>query len=118
MVERYLLFDSGCGRCTKLAYEIEQESEGWLAARSLRDPAIRVLLEQARPDWRWQPTLLEIENGKVRVATGIALTAKIVKGLGVRRAMRVAKLVQQATPELNRASDDGRRPSLYWDCLP
>ncbi len=51
-VHRYLLFDSGCACCTKLAQDIERETGGWVRARSLRDAEMHVLLNCARPGWR------------------------------------------------------------------
>ena len=35
-MQRYLLFDSGCSKCTEIAREVEQATHGWLEARSLR----------------------------------------------------------------------------------
>lgn len=37
----YLIFGSGCSVCTEIACSIEQETEGLLTARSLRDPEIQ-----------------------------------------------------------------------------
>ena len=108
-MKRYLLFDSGCNLCTRLAQDIEKESEGWLVARSLRDPEMHALLEEARPDWRWQPTLLEVQDDNINVVTGVALTTKIVQELGVRRAWRVAKLVHQANGAPNRIKQERRQ---------
>ncbi len=59
-MRRYLLFDSGCSKCTEIAQAVEQAAQGWLEARSLRDPAMQRLLDAARPDWRWEPTSLEV----------------------------------------------------------
>jgi hypothetical protein len=49
-MERYLLFDPGCSVCTELAESIEQEARGWLKAESLRKPAMRKLLKEAKPN--------------------------------------------------------------------
>lgn len=95
-MERYLLFDSGCNVCTKLAHDIEQEAGDWLAARSLRDLKMQALLSQVKPNWQWQPTLLEIEGEQIRIFTGYALASKIALGLGIRRTWHVAQLVNQA----------------------
>ncbi len=46
---RYLLFDSGCSKCMEIARDVEQATQGWLEARSLRDPGMQSLLAQARP---------------------------------------------------------------------
>ena len=65
---RYLLFDSGCSTCSTLAKGIARESGGLLVMRSLRDPRMQALLEQARPDWQWEPTLLEVDGEDVRAS--------------------------------------------------
>lgn len=108
-MERYLLFDSGCGRCTQIAKDIAVESDGWLQARSLRDEEMQALLKESNPNWHWQPTLVEIEKGgEIEIATGVRLMAKIVMGLGVQRAWRIAKLLQAASqPQRHVTSPDG-----------
>jgi predicted DCC family thiol-disulfide oxidoreductase YuxK len=95
MRQRYLLFDSGCSVCTRLAEDIERASDGWLAARSLRDPDVKTLLDAAQPGWRWEPTLLEVTDGRPRVFTGIAMRARMALGLGPRRAWRVLQVMQR-----------------------
>ncbi len=96
MVTRYLLFDSACTTCSKLARAIEQETGGWLTARSLREGAMQTLLEGARPGWRWEPTLLEVDGAHARAYTGAALRVKLLLGVGPRRTWRVAQLIQRA----------------------
>lgn len=93
---RYLLFDSGCPVCTGLAREIEHRSDDHLVIRSLHDPTIQALLDQAKPGWSWEPTLLEVEGEQARAFTGIGLRVRMVKMLGPRRAWRVAQLVAQS----------------------
>lgn len=96
-MRRTLLFDSGCALCTGVAHTIEREAGGWLVARSLHDPDIRALLDRTRPGWVWEPVLLEEEGDAARLFTGTALRARMVAGLGPRRALRVARLVHRAT---------------------
>lgn len=93
-MERYLLFDSESGTCTKLAQEIAHETEGWLVGRSLRDPEMQRLLEQARPHWRWEPTLLECDGNAVHVFTRLQLQTRLALGVGPARAWRVAQIVK------------------------
>ncbi len=95
-MERFLLFDSGCSLCSGLARDIERESGGRLVARSLREPEMKALLDRARPGWHWEPTLLEVEVDRVRAFTGLAMRTQLVNGLGLRRAWRLAQLVQRA----------------------
>ncbi|WP_448605331.1 hypothetical protein [Thermoflexus hugenholtzii] len=93
MTERYLLFDSGCAVCTALAREVEALSGGRLGVRSLREPEVQALLNQACPGWRWEPMLVEIEGERVRVWAGLSLRARLVQVLGPIRALRVAQTV-------------------------
>lgn len=109
---RYLLFDAGCNVCLKLARNIERIAEGWLIARSLGDRSMQALLKESKPGWRWEPTLLEIANEDVRVFTGPALAAKIIMGLGLRRASRIARLMHQAQASPQDKIDAGRRRFL------
>lgn len=96
-MHRYLLFDSGCTICAQLARMVEQEAAGWLAARSLRDQEMQALLTEAKPGWRWEPTLLEVEGGRARVYTGVGMRARLGIKLGPRRAFAVARLLRQYT---------------------
>jgi predicted DCC family thiol-disulfide oxidoreductase YuxK len=95
-VSRYLLFDSGCSVCTGLAQDVERESDGRLAILSLRDPRVQSLLGKAKPGWRWEPTLCEVEGEKTRVSTGIAMRTRMLAILGPHRTWKVARLVARA----------------------
>ena len=59
-MERFLLFDAGCVLCSQLARSIEQESNGWLNVRGLREPAMQSLLDRANVPYQWKPTLIEV----------------------------------------------------------
>jgi hypothetical protein len=72
---------------------VETLSGGRLEVRSLRDPEVRALLDRARPGWRWEPMLLEIEGEHIRVFTGLAMRWRLVQLLGPVRALRVAQVV-------------------------
>ncbi len=93
--KRYLLFDSGCSECTEIAQSVEKETEGWLSARSLQDRDVQKLLSETRPDWKWEPTLLEVDGQKPQVFTGLAMKTRMLVGLGPRRARRVAKIARR-----------------------
>lgn len=95
-MERFLLFDSGCSLCTELAKAIERETDGRLKARSLREPEVKVLLDRAQPNWRWEPTLLEVDGERVRAFTGLAMRTRLLMKLGLKRTWRIAKLAHQA----------------------
>jgi hypothetical protein len=55
-----LLIDATCQGCSQLALEIELESDWRVCVHSLHEPTIQAWLNQARPGWRWEPTLLEV----------------------------------------------------------
>ena len=93
MTERWLLYDAGCSVCAALAREVETLSGGRPRVRSLRDPAVQALLDRARPGWRWEPMLLEVEGERVRVLAGLAMQARLVQVLGPVRALQVAQAV-------------------------
>lgn len=97
--KRYLLFDSGCSECTEIAHAVEQETEGWLTARSLHEPEVQELLSKARPDWKWEPTLLEVDRDKITASTGFNLKTRMLIGLGPRKAARVSKIVRRESTQ-------------------
>ncbi|UER55195.1 hypothetical protein HJG43_12310 [Kineosporiaceae bacterium SCSIO 59966] len=69
------------------------------------------ILDKADPDWKWRPTLLLIEDDRVRIVQGATLLSRIAIGIGPRQAMRIASLVgEQSTPA--DASSPGRRTFL------
>lgn len=92
-MRHYLLFDSSCAKCARIAGEVERVSGGWLEARSLRDPAVQTLLNEATPSWRWRPMVLEVKHDHIRVYAGIAMGKYLVKKLGIRRSLQLARLV-------------------------
>jgi len=96
-MKRYLLFDSGCSLCTEVARRVEEAAGGWLEAWSLRDPEMRALLDRAKPGWKWEPTLVEVDRDEVRVYQGLGMRVRMVRGLGVRKSLAVAKEVQKAS---------------------
>lgn len=112
---RYLLFDSTCEQCTKLAQAIGHETNGWLTTRSLSDCGIQKLLHRTNPAWRWRPTLLEVEGEQLRAFTGFGMGWRLVTGLGPRQAWRVAKLAWESgalSSALNQTSHRSRRRFL------
>lgn len=90
---RYLLFDSGCALCTRLAAEVEAEAGGRLAARDLRDPAAQALLSQAKAAPRWEPAVLEEYRGRVRVWYGLRMRLRLLWWLGPAAAWRVLRRI-------------------------
>ena len=109
-MKRYLLFDSGCCQCSKIAKAIEQEAGGKLTIRSLRDPAVKELLDREHPGWNWEPMLVEEKDDQVRVYAGGAMSRRLVWVLGPRRALRILKIItSKGVQEPVSPQDAGRR---------
>lgn len=100
-MERYLLFDSGCGRCSALASDVARVADGKLEARSLREPGMQAFLEEARPNWRWEPTLLEVRDGMARAYTRSAMARRLVTTLGPRRGFQIARIVASSPASIS-----------------
>lgn len=94
-MKHFLLFDSGCSLCTGLAQAVERASDGLLTAKSLRDQEMQSLLSQVRPDWKYKPTLLEIQGDHTAAFTGIAMRVRLLAILGPQRTYRVANVVRR-----------------------
>ncbi len=104
MAERWLLYDAGCSVCAALAREVEALSGGRLRVRSLRDPEVQALLDRARPGWRWEPMLVEVEGERMQVLAGLSM-----------RAPRASQVVSRfGDPMLeSRSGGDGSSPTFY-----
>jgi hypothetical protein len=90
-MQRFLLFDSGCAVCSSVAEQVEQDAGGWLQVRDLNDPEMRQLLDQHYPTRVFRPTLVVVDGEKARMFTGPALSVRLVAGIGMRRAARIAR---------------------------
>jgi|GEM_PF-934907 len=112
-----LLFDSACSVCSYLAQEIERETGGVLPARGLGRPEVQAWLEQARPGWRWEPTLLEVDGDHPRAFTGLGMAFRLVQVLGLRRAWRVARLVQRVSVPATGVHEERRQFLRYSGSL-
>ena len=110
-MERYLLFNPGCTLCTQVTQAVEREADGWLSGRSLHDPQMQMLLKKARPNARWEPTLLEVNGEQVRAFTGVALELQLALGLGPQRCWQILRLIDQAALSRNNA-ESARRTFL------
>ena len=112
-MKRYLLFDSGCCQCSKIAKAIEQEAGGKLTIRSLRDPAVKELLDRERPGWKWEPMLVEEKDDQVRVYADGAMSRRLLVVLGPRRAWKILGFVTNLeNPTESPSADQGRRGFL------
>lgn len=62
----YLLFDSGCTKCSNLARQIEELSSNALTIKSLRDAEVQATLTQVKSKWEWEPMLMhQLEDGNI-----------------------------------------------------
>jgi hypothetical protein len=111
--KRWLLFDSACSVCRQLAQEIERETGGVVTARSLRTPQVQAMLDQARPGWRWEPTLLEVGEDHLRAFTGLGMAFRLVRILGLRRAWQVERLAYRALAPTARMHKERRQFLRY-----
>jgi hypothetical protein len=115
-----LLFDSACSACSVLAREVERVTEGLLVARSLHESEVQAWLNQARPGWHWEPMLLEVDRERPRAFRGLGMAFRLVRMLGLRRAGRVARLVQRAPVPTARMHQERRQflrssgGMLFW----
>lgn len=105
---RYLLYDSGCGACTRIAETVEREGKGLVTARSLRDPEIQALLQGAA-NWRWEPMLLEASDRSIRVWRGLGIGLRLSIMVGPRRAFRIARIAMRERTRLTGVSSERRR---------
>lgn len=87
-------FDAGCMACSDLAKQIEKAVNEKLEIRSLYDPQMKHWRSQAiGEDAPWAPTLIEIENGKVRAWTGMQMAAHLSFSLGLTGTWRVLRVL-------------------------
>ncbi|GII93333.1 hypothetical protein [Sinosporangium siamense] len=112
-MKRYLLFDDGCHVCASTAKGVEEDSGYWLVARSLRDPHMKTLLDTHKPGWKHRPTLVEDDGTHIRVSTGLAMSARLTAGVGLRRTARIARRVaRRFARETSAPAAEGRRDAL------
>lgn len=95
-MKHYLLFNSNCELCSKIAMELEKESDQWLEIRSLNDPTIKDYLNNNHPNWLWEPMILLQDNeGKRKLITGVSMKLFLTRELGIKKALRIIRLIHQ-----------------------
>lgn len=52
-------------------------------------------LNKADPDWRWEPTLMAVTDQDVRISTGPSMRLALVRLLGFRKALHVARIIRR-----------------------
>lgn len=111
----YLLFDSGCSVCTQIAKEVEDETSGKVTHRSLREPQVQKMLQTIKPDWQWEPMLLQTdENDQPRnLFCGLKMKLQFTRLLGIGKALYLyKKLRPQITTAQNSKIKQERRHFL------
>jgi len=106
--KRYLLFDSSCSECTRVAESFREISDDWLGIKSLHSDKIKSLLNEHHPNWKWEPQIIEFINDKVKVHSGIGMQFYILKGLGLRKSIRLSRVLKS----VNLQNVSGRRRFL------
>lgn len=110
-MERYLLFDSSCTKCSQIARAVEQICSGWCAARSLHEPSMQELLGKTNSRWKWEPTLIEVQGASVRNFRGITLRIYLLRALGPKKTWNLLQAMSQTfIPSV--PVEDGRRHLL------
>lgn len=92
----YLLFDASCSLCSDLAGDVERASDHKLVTKSLYDRDALELLKRARPNYKFEPTLLQVKGDKVRAFTGMKMRAQMVTFLNPLQLLKIARIVQKA----------------------
>lgn len=88
-MQRWLLFDGSCAKCSAIATHIHSSIPRKLEAMSLGDDRAHRLLDAANPDWTWEPALVEQRGTTIKAYRGRALVVRLSILLGPVRAWRV-----------------------------
>jgi hypothetical protein len=111
-----LAFDAGCVACSRMAQRVQAVTGTAVQVRGLSEPAVRQWRERALgPAAPWAPTLLAVAGEQVRAWTGAALSVRLARLLGARRAVRVVRSlaeVQGAAEVGSGGAETGRRRLL------
>jgi len=91
---RYLVFDFGCSTSAKIAAVVE-EAGGRLSVCNLHDPQAQRSLSEARPGWKWEPTLLEVAGERTFAFTGLSMKARMLLWFRPWRTARVARIFRR-----------------------
>lgn len=105
---RYLLYDHGCGLCSRTARAISDELGTWLRPLSLGDQRVQEYLTRTHPRWSWEPMILDIGQNRSRLYRGLAMRVCLLRQLGLRRSFRVVRLIVNKTGQESYADLDRR----------
>ncbi len=93
MAARWVLaFDASCGTCREVSRAVARACDGRLEVLPLSHDAVREWRAQAvGSSSQWAPTLLRVQDGRVRAWTGRAMGLALVRHLGPRGTMNVLR---------------------------
>lgn len=94
----FLIFDSGCPTCNRVALEVQKIAEDRINVLSIREPQAQRLLDQALgPGWTFAPYLVRSCGDQVQSWAGLRASARLAVLLGPQRALRVWSTVRQTS---------------------
>jgi hypothetical protein len=99
MQRSILAYDANCASCSKVAAQVASDDR--LEVKGLDDREVRQLLDEAKPGWRFRPTLISVDGDHVETFTGPSMAARLVMLIGPRKAGKVVKALGEE------ASNDG-----------
>ncbi|MDN6136028.1 MAG: hypothetical protein L0J00_01010 [Corynebacterium sp.] len=101
---RYLLFDSSCSTCSNIANQAQEVAGDWLTVCSF-DQAKHLLDDMGAAD-RSRPALVIKNDAHIQVKQGLQLTLTLISGIGMRRALKLIKLISREfqSPGISRRS--------------
>lgn len=90
--ELHLGYDASCTKCTRMAQEVEEITQGRLDVLPLSNPDMSQWRRQALGDnATWAPTLVEVSGESVRAWTGAAMGMQLRRRVGNRNTWQIAK---------------------------
>ena len=95
-MERFVVYDSLCTVCTRMADAIMDAADGKVEPLSIYDDGARSLLDRAYPSgWSFAPYLLVVDRGRVRAWTGLAFAVHLTRLIGPSSAWRVWRVAKR-----------------------
>jgi hypothetical protein len=89
----FLLFDTQCPSCTRVAKQLDRLGVRDLEVRSLHDPELAEHFASAGLPAPAGPALVRVEAGSIKVWTGFGMRMRLARLLGFRRATAIVGLV-------------------------
>lgn len=93
MTRRTLFYDGGCVSCAAAAQAAEEQGNGWLTIRSLRDAESQAYLDAHAPGWKFEPVLVVDEGDQITVKRGIGMFRALLRGVGAGAAFRILRMI-------------------------